>query len=251
MSQAPLELLQPDWPAPANVRAAATTRRGGFSRGPYAGLNLGEHVGDDPAAVAANRRLLSDALGLARAPAWLEQVHGCEVADAAAATGQVPPRADAAVTRTPGVACVVMTADCLPVLYCDRGGRVVAAAHAGWRGLAGGVLEATLARMEVDPAEVLVWLGPAIGPAAFEVGPEVRAAFVADDPAAAAGFVPAHGDRLLGDLYALARLRLRRAGVRQISGGSRCTYTEADTFYSYRRGAVTGRQATLVWLATD
>lgn len=247
MSGEPLALLQPDWPAPANVRAAATTRRGGVSRGPYAGLNLGDHVGDDPAAVAENRRLLSAALGLARAPAWLEQVHGCAVA--AAETVHAPVRADAAVTRTPGVACVVMTADCLPVLFCDRGGRVVAAAHAGWRGLAGGVLEATLARMAVDPAEVLAWLGPAIGPAAFEVGPEVRAAFVADDPGAADAFVPARADRLLADLYALARRRLMRAGVGRVSGGGRCTYSEADTFHSYRRAPVSGRQATLVWLS--
>lgn len=241
--------IVPDWPAPPVVRAAATTRAGGVSSGPYAGLNLGTHVGDDPAAVAANRARLAEALGLVRTPAWLEQVHGCDVA--AAETVDAPVRADAAVTRTPGAVCVVMTADCLPVLFCERTGRVVAAAHAGWRGLAGGVLEATLARMAVDPADVLAWLGPAIGPAAFEVGPELRAAFVAHDAGAADCFVPGNGDRLYADLYGLARRRLVRAGVGQVSGGGRCTCTEADTFYSYRRAAVTGRQATLVWLASD
>lgn len=240
-------LIAPDWPAPAGVRAAATTRHGGVSKAPYASFNLGQHVGDDPLAVLENRRRLVARLGLTREPAWLQQVHGCGVA--AAETVDLPAEADAAVTRTPGVACVVMTADCLPVLFCDRDGRVVAAAHAGWRGLVGGVLEATLARMAVEPAAVLAWLGPAIGPAAFEVGPEVRAAFVAADTGAGACFVAASGDRLHADLYALARRRLARVGVTQVFGGGRCTYSETDTFYSYRRSPLTGRQATLIWLA--
>ncbi len=241
-----LELITPDWPAPATVRAAATTRAGGVSRGPWAGLNLGEHVGDDAAAVRTNRAQLIEALGLARAPAWLEQVHGCGVAVAEAVAA--PVAADAAVARTPGHACVVMTADCLPVLLCDRAGRVVAAAHAGWRGLAGGVLAATVARMGVPAAELIAWLGPAIGPDAFEVGPEVRDAFLARDPAHAEAFRAGRGDRWLADLYALARCELARLGVRAVHGGGECTYTDAGRFYSYRREPTTGRMATLIWL---
>lgn len=239
--------LYPDWPAPARVRALVTTRLGGVSRAPWESFNLGTHVGDDPASVAENRRRLRQ--HLPTEPHWLEQVHGIEVAAADAASPVIC--ADASLTRQPGAVCVVMTADCLPVLFCDTDGRVVAAAHAGWRGLAAGVLESTLARMDVDPARVLAWLGPAIGPTAFEVGDEVRAAFIALDPAGAA-FVPTgQPGKWLADIFLLARQCLKRAGVEQIFGGSVCTVFDPERFYSYRRDGVCGRIASLVWLADN
>jgi YfiH family protein len=240
--------LVPDWPAPPVVRALVTTRRGGLSKPPYDGFNLGLHVGDDPAAVAANRALLWR--HVPAEPFWLEQVHGIEVAQAGEGGGR-PVRADASVAREAGVVCVVMTADCLPVLFCDDEGKAVAAAHAGWRGLAAGVLEAALAAMAVEPGRAMAWLGPAIGPAAFEVGDEVRAAFLASDPGAQAAFVP-HGaeGKWLADIFMLARRRLVRAGMRQerIFGGGICTASERDRFYSYRRESVTGRFASMIWL---
>ena len=237
--------LLPDWPAPARVRALVTTRAGGVSESPYDGFNLATHVGDDPASVARNRALLRQALP--GEPLWLEQVHGCAVADAASAMAGA--RADAAVAARRGAVCAVLTADCLPVLFCDRNATVVAAAHAGWRGLAGGVLEATLARMAVPPAQVLAWLGPAIGPRAFEVGEEVRAAFVGIHAEAGHAFQPADAPgKWLADLYALARLRLAAAGVSAVYGGGLCTRSDAR-FYSYRREPVTGRFASLIWLA--
>jgi YfiH family protein len=248
-----LELIVPGWPAPANVRGCTTTRRGGVSRGPFASLNLAAHVGDDAAAVAANRGRLRKALGLIAEPVWLSQVHGCETVsldgDAFGARGCETPVADAAVTRAPGQVCAVLTADCLPVLLCDRAGTCCAAVHAGWRGLQRGVIEAALARLGVPGADVLAWLGPAIGPERFEVGPEVRAAFVGQDPGASGAFRAGAGDRWLADLYALARRRLAAAGVRSISGGGLCTVSDAGRFYSYRRDGRTGRMATLIWLA--
>jgi hypothetical protein len=231
----------PDWPRPAGVGAAVTTRIGGVSEGPFASLNLAGHVGDDPAAVDANRAALTEALALPAEPAWLEQVHGVAVADAGAGPGQ---QADASVATEPGTVCAVLTADCLPVLLARSDGTAVAAAHAGWKGLAAGVLEATVARL--GPGRLTAWLGPAIGPAAFEVGEEVRAAFVDPDPGAAACF-RYQGDSLHADLYALARRRLFAAGVAAIHGGGRCTFTEAGRFYSYRRDGRTGRLATLIW----
>jgi YfiH family protein len=240
-------MLLPDWPAPPTVRAVATTRHGGVSTGPYSSLNLGDHVGDAPAQVAANRARLRQGLGLSLEPAWLKQVHGTTVV--AAETVVTPLAADATYARTPGRACVVMTADCLPVLFCDRAGRWVAAAHAGWRGLVGGVLTATLAYLDCPVGEVLAWLGPAIGPQAFEVGSEVRQAFLARDPAAGHCFQPSSAGRWLADLYELARRQLRAAGITAIYGGGWCTFTETDQFFSYRRdGGCTGRMATLIWL---
>lgn len=236
-------LLYPDWPAPASVRACVTTRQGGVSPPPYATFNLGDHVGDDPAAVAENRRRLSDAFAIQ--PAWLKQVHGLLVADADPA---VVAEADASWTDQPGIACAVMTADCLPALLCDRAGTRVAAAHAGWRGLAGGVLEATLERLALPPEEVLVWLGPAIGPQAFEVGLEVRDAFTAVHPEAARAFVA--GERpgkLMADIYELARIRLAARGVTAVYGGGWCTVSD-ERFFSYRRTPQGGRFASLVWL---
>lgn len=240
------EVLLPDWPAPANVRALQTTRLGGISPAPWLGLNLGDHVGDAPERVAANRAELRRSLPAE--PAWLQQVHGVRVVDAAAAIDS--PEADAAYARQPGVVCAVMTADCLPVLFCDRAGTVVAAAHAGWRGLLAGVLKTTVAAMAVAPEDILVWLGPAIGPQAFEVGDEVRAAFVAADAEAALAFRAGAPGKWLADIYLLARQHLRAAGVFAISGGGMCTVNEPGRFFSYRRDSITGRMASLVWLET-
>lgn len=241
-----LQWLTPHWPAPDRVRALVTTRAGGFSTGPYAGLNLGDHVGDDPEAVARNRRLLTRALGLPGEPLWLRQVHGCDVARA----GRDGPgcEADAAVATAPGQVCGVLTADCLPLLLCDRAGTRVAAVHAGWRGLAGGVIEEALDDMGGDPTQLLCWLGPAIGPDAFEVGPEVRDAFLATDPGDATAFRPSPAGRWLADIYTLARRRLARRGVGYVGGGEYCTVSDPVRFYSYRRDGVTGRMASLIYL---
>ena len=235
--------LLPDWPAPARVKACVTTRAGGVSLPPFDTFNLGEHVEDDLQAVADNRQRLSALIG--RQPAWLRQVHGIAVADADPA---VVAEADASWTTSAEIACAVLTADCLPALFCDRAGTRVAAAHAGWRGLAGGVLEATLAALAVPADEVLVWLGPAIGPRAFEVGGEVREIFLSADPQAATAFVPSpNAGRFMADIYALARLRLAAVGVTAVYGGGFCTVSD-PRFYSYRHAARTGRFASLVWL---
>ncbi len=244
-------MIRPDWPAPEAVQALTTTRQGGVSTGHWASLNLADHVGDDPLAVQENRRYLRKVLDLPAEPVWLQQVHSDNVVEAESviAGSQIePPQADASVVRVPGLASVVMTADCLPALFCDRAGSCVAAAHAGWRGLAAGVLESTVQTMGVDPGELLVWLGPAIGPQAFEVGDEVRFAFVEQHPHAAVAFTPGPRQRWLADLYQLARIRLSAVGVQAVYGGDRCTFTEADLFYSYRRDDVTGRMASLIWL---
>lgn len=235
--------ILPDWPAPARVKSLMTTRAGGVSQAPWASLNLGDHVGDDPAHVAANRARLRQSLPAD--PGWLRQVHSARVVELGRDANL---EADAAVARQPGQVCAMLTADCLPVLFCDRAGSVVAAAHAGWRGLADGVLEATVAAMRVAPEGVLAWMGAAIGPQAFEVGDDVREAFVARHPEAAAAFAPHAPGKWLADLYRLARVRLDHAGVHAIYGGGRCTYQEADSFYSYRRDGVTGRMASLIWL---
>ncbi|KAF0866912.1 peptidoglycan editing factor PgeF [Pseudomonas sp. LD120] len=235
--------LMPDWPAPAGVKACVTTRSGGVSLAPFDSLNLGDHVEDLPEAVAENRRRLTEHFGIA--PAWLQQVHGVAVAHA---DPSVIATADASWSATPGVACVVMTADCLPALFCNRGGTRVAAAHAGWRGMAAGVLEATLDSLDTTPSEVLVWLGPAIGPQCFEVGAEVREAFVAQLAQAEQAFVPSvNAGRYMADIYQLARLRLAARGVTAVYGGIDCTVTD-PRFFSYRRSPRTGRFASLIWL---
>ena len=241
------DLIVPDWPAPPGVKAIQTARGGGVSVAPYESLNLGDHVGDEPAAVAANRRRLADCLP--GEPLWLNQVHGIAVADADSASPGT--EADAAVARRIGKVCVVMTADCLPLLLCDRAGTTVAAVHAGWRGLAAGVIEATVAAMACRPGDLLAWLGPAIGPAAFEVGDEVRAAFAARDPGATAAFAPGAPGKWMADIWLLARQRLAALGIDAIFGGGRCTVTEAERFFSYRRDGVTGRMGTFIWLAGD
>jgi YfiH family protein len=237
------DLIFPDWPAPANVKACVTTREGGVSVAPFEHFNLGDHVGDSPAAVAENRRRLTQAFDIQ--PAWLKQVHGIEVAHADPA---VIAEADASWTSTPGIACTVMTADCLPALFCDRAGTRVAAAHAGWRGLAGGVLEATVDSLAVPASEILVWLGPAIGPRNFEVGAEVRDIFMAGHPETAEAFAAgAAPGKFLADIYALARLRLAAVGIMAVYGGGECTIEDLR-FFSYRRAPQTGRFASLIWL---
>lgn len=247
----------PDWPSPPGVRAAITTRAGGLSSGPWSSFNLGDHVGDDAACVAENRLRLVQRLQLPAMPQWLDQVHGTDVVELATEVpGQL--RADAAWTRSVNTPCVVLTADCLPVIFCDQEASVVAVSHAGWRGLVAGVLERTIQAMAAPSSRILAYLGPAISQRYFEVGEEVRMAFV---QAAAPGperdatetcFVPAHRpNHYFADLYGLARLRLRRAGVTAVYGGDDCTYADNHRFYSYRRDGVTGRMATLVWLVNQ
>ena len=302
--------IVPDWPAPAHVRALVTTRSGGVSRPPYDSLNPASHVGDDPAAVVENRRILRQSLPAE--PLWLNQVHGTRVFELLLPTltlptrgegiythgkgtgpstargegtgssptrgggwegeepnttgpgpaypglfqpAEITPEADASFTRQPGQVCAVLTADCLPVLFCDEAGTVVAAAHAGWRGLAGGVLEETVRAMNVAPDRILAWLGPAIGPDSFEVGPEVREAFVTHNEMAGIAFRPALPGTLdeaprkwLADLYMLARIRLAGIGVERVHGGGACTFKDARRFFSYRREARTGRMASLIWI---
>lgn len=241
-----MDLITPEWPGSSRVRACSTQRQGGVSASPWHALNLGGHVGDDPDAVAQNRQRLVTEAGLPAMPQWLEQVHGTDVVRLTAG-GSAPLRADACITDQPGTVCAIMTADCLPVLFCSQDGREVAAAHAGWRGLCAGVLENTLAQFRSPPDQIHAWLGPAIGPEAFEVGAEVRQAFIAQDARAEAAFRPA-GDRFYADIWMLARMRLQAAGVQSISADARCTCTQRDNFFSYRRDGITGRMATLIWL---
>lgn len=236
-------VVTPDWPVPAHVKSLMTTRIGGVSVGPYASLNLGDHVLDDPIAVATNRACLR--ASLPAEPIWLNQVHGTRVVQADSAIGV--PAADASFTNQPDTVCAVLTADCLPVLFCARDGSVVAAAHAGWRGLAAGVLEATVAAIPVPPSEVMAWMGAAIGPAAFEVGSEVRECFIASHAQSATAFSQ-HQEKWHANIYTLARIRLNASGVNGVYGGGLCTYTDAARFYSYRRDGKTGRMATLIWI---
>lgn len=258
-------VIVPDWPAPARVHAASTQRAGGVSRGPYASLNLSTAVGDDATIVSRNRRILAEFLDLPAEPLWLRQVHGTRVLDLdggdlpaatrrtdrtfpGASTSTPLPAADGAVTSRPGLPCAVLTADCLPVLLCDTSGSCVGVAHAGWRGLAGGVLESAVSRMSVAASRLLAWVGPGIGPGAYEVGGEVLAQFAATDPNAARCFSPNPNGRWQADLYGLARQRLRAAGVEAVYGGGWCTHTEPELFFSHRREAPCGRMATVIWL---
>ncbi len=269
-----LAVIAPEWRAPARVRAAFTLRTGGVSLSPYDLLNLGAHVGDAAAAVAENRRRVREGLGLPAEPGWLQQVHGVEVADldgatafateprvpvGAGAPGGVavesataptfkPPRADASITRLPGRVCVIQVADCMPVLFAARDGSAVGAAHAGWRGLAGGVLEETVRALGVAPQQLIAWMGPTIGQGHFEVGDDVRSAFVSRDPGAAAAFETNARGRWQCDLYALAQRRLAAIGVQDVSGGGWCTYADATRFFSFRRDGQCGRMAALIWM---
>jgi polyphenol oxidase len=243
----------PNWPAPANVKALQTMRNGGISAMPYNNLNLGSHVNDNPIHVAQNRQLLSQ--HLPSEPVWLNQVHGVNVVDAAKAS--CVPEADASYATRKNVVCVTMTADCLPILLCNQAGTLVASIHGGWRSLCDGVIEATVSNMTVEvnqlmASDLLAWLGPAIGPNAFEVGAEVRAQFIQKDPQAESAFKP-HGDKWRGDLYQIATQRLNKLGITQIYGGGQdkdwCTFTDKENFFSFRRDGDTGRMATLIWLA--
>ncbi len=244
-------VLAARWDGPATV-CALTTLRGpaGQSRRPCDRFNLGLRCGDDVDAVQGNRRMLARALQLPSPPRWLQQVHGAGVLRIGdSQPPAVEPQADAAVTDIPGVVLAILTADCLPVLFCDDEGREVAAAHAGWRGLAAGVLENTVAAMRSDRSRLRAWLGPAAGPQAYEVGEEVRAAFVDDDPAAATAFAATRPGHWLCDLYALARLRLAHAGITRVHGGGLCTITDAQRFFSHRRDGRSGRMASLIWVS--
>ena len=242
-----INCLKPVWPAPPRVHAVCTTRVGGVSLAPFDSLNLGDHVGDEPKAVAHNRQMVSELLNLPSTPFWLQQVHGVKVARQDVDNLGCP--ADASVTHKRQEVCVVMTADCLPVLFCDRAGTRVAAAHAGWRGLCDGVLEETVQALDCDPSQILAWLGPAIGPQAFEVGEEVRAAFMAKQAIAIEAFQAKGQGKWLADIYQLARQRLAALGLTDVYGGEFCTYTQQDQFFSFRRDAKTGRMASLIWLA--
>ena len=240
-----LSWLNIDWPAPPGVRVLSSFRGGGASLAPYASLNLGDHVGDNLAAVADNRRALITAAGLPAEPVWLEQVHGVNVADldAPGPYGQ----ADAAVTRRAQRVCAILTADCLPVVFATESGDTIAAAHAGWRGLSAGVIEATVQAIGASPQRLIAWLGPAIGPQHFEVGAEVRQAFITADAGDALAFEKnAHG-RFMADLAWLARRRLKRLGISRVHGGGECTYARADRYFSHRRDGITGRQGTFIW----
>jgi YfiH family protein len=241
-----LDFIVPDWPSSDRVKAVSTTRAGGFSSAPWDSFNLGGHVDDHPDRVEKNRLKLADWVGIPLSGLYfMNQVHGTRIIGL---SGKPPVEADGCVTSRARVPCVVMTADCLPVLFCNRAGTRVAAAHAGWRGLCQGVLEQAVAQFD-DPAEVMAWLGPAIGPGQFEVGAEVREAFIKRDPEACEAFVPGStAGHFLADLYELARQRLKSSGVVQIYGGHWCTFSESDRFFSYRRDGVTGRMASLVFI---
>jgi polyphenol oxidase len=241
-----LEIIEPEWAARAGVRCAFTLRTGGVSGAPYDSLNVGAHVGDLSAAVQENRRRVGERLRLPGEPVWLQQVHGVGVADLDDEPLAV--RADAAVTRVPGRVCVIQVADCMPVLFAARDGSAVGAAHAGWRGLAGGVLEETVRHLGVPATQVVAWLGPTIGQGHFEVGDEVREAFVSHDPGAISAFEANARGRWQCDLYSLARRRLAALDIRDISGGGWCTYTDAARFFSYRRDGQCGRMAALIWM---
>ena len=243
----PPDWITPDWPAPEGVRGLATTRRGGFSEGRYSGFNLGMHVGDRPQHVMRNRRLLREALQLPGEPCWLEQRHGTQVIRLPAGSAGAL-RADAAYTTARGIVCAVQTADCLPVLFCDRQASCVAVAHAGWRGLLDGVLEDTVHALPVPAPQLLCWLGPAIGPARFEISEALGERFADKAPGLAQAFAPGRKGKCLADLYRIARSILAAQGVHAVSGGTHCTYTQREEFFSYRRDGTTGRMATLVWL---
>ncbi|GAC1667968.1 MAG: purine nucleoside phosphorylase YfiH [Steroidobacteraceae bacterium] len=238
--------IVPEWPVPSSVRALSTMRGGGASAAPYGSLNLGSHVGDADEAVAENRRRLAAAARLPAQPLWLRQVHGTTVVDLDASDPTSP--ADACFSRQPGRVCAILTADCLPILLATESGDLIAAAHAGWRGLAGGVIEALVAALPAPPGKLMAWLGPAIGPQHFEVGPEVCAALLALDPGAEAAFAPNARGRFMADLGTLARRRLAAAGIARTYGGGHCTFAEKERYFSHRRDGVTGRQATLLWL---
>ncbi|EMR13678.1 hypothetical protein MPL1_04050 [Methylophaga lonarensis MPL] len=239
-------LIVPDWPAPAHIKAICTTRQAGFSPPPYDSLNLGDHVADDPKNVHRNRQQLITLADLPEMPLWLNQTHSTRVIDSDEWQSGI--EADAIISERPGHVCSVLTADCLPLLVCDVRGNQVAAIHAGWRGLLSGIIETTVKRFNAPMQDLLVWLGPAIGPSAFEVGPEVYQAFTAHHAIAAEAFTASENGHHYADIYQLARQRLQLRGVHNIFGGEYCTFNQADQFFSYRRDGVTGRMASIIWL---
>ena len=253
MSKFPSEWIIPDWPAPKNIKAVMTTRQGGFSQAPFDGMNLGDHVDDDLATVNKNRQYLEEVLALSNPPLWLTQVHGIKVANVGELLGMTHSLdADASVAYQAGLVCAVMTADCLPVLFCNTKGTTVAAAHAGWRGLHAGVLEETVKSLNCTHSDVVAWLGVAIGPKNFEVGSEVREAFISKQASASHAFSPSlNKGKWLADIYQLAHLRLEAIGVTQIYGGGECSFEDESRFYSYRRETKTGRMASLIWMDLD
>ncbi|MFU2059662.1 peptidoglycan editing factor PgeF [Avibacterium volantium] len=242
-----MDALKPNWTAPANIHAFTTLRQGGVSQAPYDSFNLGDHVGDDKNSVKTNRTLLVEQFHLPQLPLFLNQTHSTRVICLPYEGNNLD--ADAVYTNQPNQVCLVMTADCLPVLFTNQQGTEVAAAHAGWRGLCDGVLEQTVQQFQAEPQEIIAWLGPAIGPKSFQVGEEVRQQFIAQDPNAAQAFVPDPSEqgKYLADLYHIARLRLNKLGISQISGGEHCTYLERENFFSFRREKQTGRMASLIW----
>ncbi len=238
--------ITPDWPAPSNIRAITTTRNGGFSHRPYDSMNISSYVGDDPKAVQKNREYLQSTLNTPSQPQWLEQVHGTLAVNAAHITE--PVKADACYSNEKNIVCTIQTADCLPVLLCNKTGTTVAAIHAGWRGLADGIIEETIKAMACRGNELIAWLGPAIGPKAFESGDDVRNAFIAHDEQAKTAFIRQANGLWLADIYKLAQQRLAGQGVTACYGGNFCTYHDKERFYSFRRDQTTGRMATLIWL---
>ena len=243
-----IELLWADWPAAKNIRALTTTRIGGASRGVYSSLNLADHVGDELSDVEKNRQTLVRQLNI-KQPVWLKQVHGVQVADAA--TAKHHDEADAVYTDLADTVCAVMTADCLPLLFCNQQATKVAAAHAGWRGLVDGVIESTVETLQEKPENIMVWLGPAIGAECFEVGQDVFDAFVSVDAKAKQAFVKTDATHFLADIYQLARLRLQKLGIEKIYGGGLCTYTDEQRFYSFRKNKTTGRMASMIWIVAE
>ncbi|MBB71556.1 MAG: hypothetical protein CMF50_04095 [Legionellales bacterium] len=241
-----MNVIQPNWPAPANIHGFTTTRLGGVSEAPYDSFNLGDHVGDSEAHVSQNRQLLAECFNLPSSPIWLRQIHSpvCVKANAS----HLHNEADGSYSRTPGEVCAVLTADCLPILICNKQGSEVAALHGGWRGLFAGIIANALTMLDSSPEELLVWLGPAIGPNAFEVGPEVRDNFISLIPTLAEAFKPGNGDRWYGDIYGIARQQCQALGITAIYGGNYCTVSTPDLFYSYRRDGTTGRMASLIWM---
>ncbi len=238
-----MKFIQAHWPAPKNILALTTTRLDGHSTGIYAGLNLGDHVQDDAKKVSDNRIALQNTLSLTSAPHWLKQTHGTDVVELPHTS---IPKADACFTRAPQVCCAILTADCLPILLCNKAGTIVAGIHGGWRSLAGGIIEKTLKAMAFPPQEILAWMGPAIGPQHFQVGGEVREQFIQQDNHLDEAFCPDSSSRYMANIFTIARLQLERLGVKQIFGGDYCTYSDAQRFYSYRRDGETGRLASLI-----
>lgn len=238
--------IEADWPAPNSIKAYTTTRKGGFSDAPYESFNLGDHCGDNENLVQHNRELLNKTLHLPHQPIWLSQIHGIE-AVAIEKTNPATP-ADAAYTQQINKVCAVLTADCLPILVCDRNATRVAAIHAGWKGLASGVIEATIKKLAIPGKELLVWLGPAISQRAYEVGDEVRAQFINYDADATEAFIPSANQRWMANMYLLAKQRLKKLEISNIYGGNFCTYSQPELFFSYRRDNVTGRMASLIWI---